>query len=92
MPNRYLCDVLEEMRKLNETRNYSSLLGLIEEAQWMANRMEGALGANKDYRSWHEKAKNEKLEFNKLRKEADGLRKKVGKKPKGQKENSYSTE
>jgi hypothetical protein len=46
--NRTLCGVLEEMRKLNDTRNFSSLLGLIEEAQSMANRMEAALYDKKD--------------------------------------------
>lgn len=46
--NRTLCSVLEEMRKLHETRNFSGLLGLIEEAQSMANRMEAALHDNKD--------------------------------------------
>lgn len=43
MPNRYICEVLEEMRKADETKNYSYLLGLIEEAQSLANRMEAAL-------------------------------------------------
>lgn len=43
-----MCDVLREMRTLHETRNYAPLLGLIEEAQIMANRMEAALYDNKD--------------------------------------------
>ena len=42
-PNRTLCDVLGEMRKCFETRNFSYLMGLISEAQSMANRMEAAL-------------------------------------------------
>lgn len=46
--NRTLCDVLDEMRKLHESRNYSSMLGLIEEAQSMANRMEAKLNDVKD--------------------------------------------
>lgn len=46
---RTICQVLEEMRKLNETRNYSSLLSLIEEAQFMANRMEAKLYTINDY-------------------------------------------
>ena len=56
--NRSLCDVLEEMRKCYETRNFASLLGLIEEAQTMANRMEAALGDKRDIprmnAEWHE--------------------------------------
>ena len=46
--NRTLCDVLEEMRKCHETRNYASLLALVEEAQSMANRMESGLADKKD--------------------------------------------
>jgi predicted nuclease with TOPRIM domain len=41
--NRYLCDVLSEMRTCHETRNYAHLVGLIEECQTLANRMETAL-------------------------------------------------
>lgn len=63
--NRSLCDVLDEMRKLYETRNFSGLLGLIEEAQSMANRMEAGLGDKKDLIAMHE--------------EWDGLRKKIKK-------------
>lgn len=44
MPSRYLCDVLEDMRKMHETRNFSGLMGSIEQAQVMASRMEAALG------------------------------------------------
>jgi hypothetical protein len=46
--NRTVCDVLGEMRKLYETRNFSALLGLIEEAQIMASRMESKLYTMKD--------------------------------------------
>ena len=56
--NRSLCDVLEEMRKCFETRNFSPLLGLIEEAQSMGNRMEAAISDKKDIAKmqaeWHE--------------------------------------
>ena len=41
--NRTMCDVLEEMRKCYKTRNFASILGLVEEAQGMANRMESAI-------------------------------------------------
>ena len=43
MTNRTLCDVLEEMRKAHDTRNYSYLPGLIEEVQSYGNRMEAAI-------------------------------------------------
>jgi len=44
-----MCEVLEEMRVCNKTRNYSYLLGLIEEVQTMGNRMEAKLEEGKDY-------------------------------------------
>ena len=43
IPNRTVCSVLNEMRKCCKTSNFSYLLGLIEEVQSMANRMEAAL-------------------------------------------------
>ena len=46
--NRSLCDVFEDMRKCHKTRNYAGLLGLIEEAQTMGNKMEAALEDVKD--------------------------------------------
>ena len=58
-------------------------MGLIEEAQTMGERMEATLGDKKDYNHWHKKKKEEQVEFNKLRKDADKLRKNKGEKPKG---------
>ena len=49
MPNRLLCDVLDEMRECVKTSNFSYLSGLIEEAQTLANRMESRLYDMKDY-------------------------------------------
>lgn len=46
--HRTMCDVLYDMRRMNKTRNYSGLIGLIEELQIMANRMEASLGMKKD--------------------------------------------
>lgn len=37
--NRTLCDVLEEMRKCNKNRDYSSFLELIKEAEYFSIRM-----------------------------------------------------
>ena len=49
MANRYLCSVLDEMRECTKTLNFSYLLGLIEEAQTLANRMEANLYDIKDF-------------------------------------------
>ncbi len=42
-PARTLCDVLAAIRTAYETRNISYLLGLVEEAQVMGDRMEAGL-------------------------------------------------
>lgn len=78
MPHRYLCSVLEEMRTCYKSRNFSYLLGLIEEAQVLGERMESALGEKGDLESWHKKAKAEKAEYQRLLKETNKLRKKKG--------------
>lgn len=55
--NRTMCDVLSDMRKCHDTRNYSLMPGLIEEAQIMANRMESGLADHSDLKllndEWH---------------------------------------
>ena len=56
-PHRTLCDVLSEMRTIHETRNYSGLLALIEEAQSMGNRMEAGLSYERDIKELHEERK-----------------------------------
>ena len=48
--NRTLCDVLEEMRLCVKTLNFASMLGMIEEAQYMGNRMESAIEDQKDFK------------------------------------------
>ena len=56
--NRTICGVLDEMRSCNETKNYSYLLGLIEEAQSMANKMESKIDLIKDFEDLKEQCKN----------------------------------
>jgi len=55
--NRTLCAVLEEMRICYKTRNFTPLLGLIEEAQIYGNRMEAKLSDVKDYEKLKERYK-----------------------------------
>jgi len=75
MPNRTLCDVLEEMRKAGKTRNYSYLDGLVEEAQTMANRMEAALWDQGDLKRMREERKELKAEIEKLEEAKKSLKK-----------------
>lgn len=73
MPNRTLCSVLEEMRKAYETRNFSYLIGLIEEAQSMGNRMESKLWDQKDFERAKEDHSRIKSELKELKKEKNLL-------------------
>lgn len=73
MRNRYLCDVLEEMRKAHETTNFSYLPGLIEEAQHMGNRMEAALEDKDDLKRYERKVSELKKEKKKLKAEVKDL-------------------
>ena len=66
--NRTWCEVLEEMRKADKTRNYSYLQGLIEELQTYGNRMESGLSDMKDLREGQEKRNELKKEIRELEK------------------------
>lgn len=79
MCNRYLCDVLREMRTCHKTRNYAYLLSLIEEVQVLANRMEAGLGDKRDIRHYTEERSKLKKEVNALKEERAKLREELGK-------------
>jgi len=74
MTNRYLCDVLSEMRKCVDTSNFSYLLGLIEEVQTLASRMESRLFEIKDYERLHEEIRDLKKKKKKLEREVEELK------------------
>ena len=67
--NRTLCSVLEDMRTADKNKNYSYFLAMIDEAQYLANRMEASLGDLKDVRALKEERAKLKEEVMKLRKE-----------------------
>ena len=81
-PNRVMCDVLEEMRNCFKTYNFSPILGLIEEVQSMANRMESGLSDVHDITELHDRKKHLDNKCKILQREAQDLRaiieKKVG--------------
>lgn len=68
-----MCEVLEEMRKAYETRNFSYLPGLIEEAQVMVSRMEAGLRDKEDLRELNEDRSKLKAEVKKLKTEVTDL-------------------
>ena len=81
-PNRTLCDVLEEMRSLDKTKNYSSLLSLIEEVQSMANRMESKLHDVKDLERVRDRLRIARKKLKKVKKKTRDIT--------GEEENEFS--
>ena len=73
--NRYLCDVLSEMRTCTETSNYAYLPSLIEEVQVMANRMEASLYDKNDYTSIKKMIAEKKVELKKIEKKIEKKKK-----------------
>ena len=69
--NRFLCDVLSEMRECVKTLNFSYLLGLIEEAQTLASRMEAKLYDIKDFERLHTEIKALEKKKKKLEEELE---------------------
>ena len=78
--NRYVCDVLEEMRTSVKTLNFAMIPSLIEEVQTMANRMEMALGDLKDLKLLKEDIVDKKEELEALKAQIKNLEKKKKKK------------
>ena len=66
--NRYICEVLEEMRTCTKTLNFSIIPSLIEEVQTMANRMEMALSDMKDLEILKDNIHEKKEELKELEK------------------------
>lgn len=48
MPHRFICEVLDEMRTAIKIHRPDLVIGLIEEAQTLVNRMEAKLGDYSD--------------------------------------------
>ena len=67
MPNRLVCNVLDEMRECSKTRNFSYLDGLIEEVQVLVNRMESKLMDQKDLDELNEEIREGKVELKRLK-------------------------
>ena len=77
--NRHMCDVLKDMRALSKSRNYSSLDSLIEELQYMANKMEAGLMDQKDLNDLTERQSRARKELKKLETEYKKLTAKIAK-------------
>ena len=66
--NRYVCEVLEEMRTCTKTLNFAVIPSLIEEVQTMVNRMEMALSDMKDLETLKDDIQEKKEELKVLEK------------------------
>ena len=73
MPNRTLCAVLEELRTCFETRNFSYMISLLEEAQSLGNRMEAGLWDQKEVKYLREEMRELKDEKAALKAEIKSL-------------------
>ena len=73
--NRTACDVLADMRKCYETRNFSGFDGLIEELQTMCNSMEAGLSDVKDLKAGRAEIKKLKKKRLKLQGQIKKLQK-----------------
>ena len=80
--NRYVCDVLEEMRTSVKTLNFAMIPSLIEEVQTMVNRMEMALEDMKDLKGLKEEIHNKKEEYETLKDKIRKIEKTLAKKKK----------
>ena len=74
--NRYMCEVLDEMRTCQKTLNFAVIPSLIEEVQTMANRMEMALSDMKDLETLKDDIHEKKEELKVLQKEIAKKKKK----------------
>jgi hypothetical protein len=70
---RYMCSILDDMRKCYKTRNFAYLESLIEEAQYRANRMEDRLERIRDVESMERRRDQVKKELKELEEKKDGL-------------------
>jgi vacuolar-type H+-ATPase subunit I/STV1 len=75
---RFMCAILDDMRDCAKTHNYSYLPGLIEEAQYRANRMEDRLDRVKDVARFESRRNELKDEIDELKKTKTDLGGKVG--------------
>jgi len=72
--NRYMCDVLEELRKQIKpltlySSQYNIIHSLIEECQTMGNRMEASLSDLNDLQSLHDEIKERKARLKEIKAE-----------------------
>lgn len=77
MTNRYFCTVIDELRSCYKTRNFSIVMGLLEELQSIGNRMEAKCGDINDANRYLDEVKELKREIKSLKRKRDKLKRKI---------------
>ena len=77
MTNRFYCTVIDEMRACYKTRNFSIVMGLLEELQSIGNRMEAKCGDISDRNNYLDEVKKLKREIKDLKRKRDKLKRRV---------------
>ena len=80
--NRTMCSILENIRAMDKSKNYSALLGAVEELQWAAERMEAAISDAKDINNLKEHRAELRDEVKKLEAKVKKLKNQLPKKKK----------
>lgn len=70
-----LIDISSEIKLMNKVQDFSSLPGLIERYQTLANRLEAALSDKQDVAHYSQKRHDLRKECKELKKEIDALKK-----------------
>jgi hypothetical protein len=69
--------VIDEMRACYKTRNFSIVMGLLEELQSIGNRMEAKCGDISDRNNYLDEKKKLKQEIKDLKRKRDKLKRRV---------------
>lgn len=77
-PERFACDVLEEMRKCFKTYNFSPVPGLIEELQSIVNRMESGLSISSNINEIVKIYSDKKRELRGIEQQVEQRKKELG--------------
>jgi len=77
MPHRYVCSVLDEMRTAVKVGRVDLVIGLIEEAQTLVNRMEAKLGEYSDMGFELDSARKLRKTLRELKDQADMIEEKL---------------
>lgn len=57
-PLRTWCSIIEDLKSCFKSRNFSYMLGLLEELQYAGDKMEAALEGKRDIQDWSERRSN----------------------------------